>query len=127
MGLTTFTTIDAVSHDGYARATPPMRARAIASDRFWFRLGTGRMPQVKGQALHVRMRNRGDNTWFTCVRWCTRSKALTQLQFFARIENPGYAPVDHDLTYTIMFSAGWHCWVFCLEMMTFSYERASPL
>ena len=38
-----------------------------------FRLGTGRMPQVKGQALHVRMRNRGDNTWFTCVRWCTRT------------------------------------------------------
>ena len=36
MGLTTFTTIDAVSHDGYARATPPMmRARAIASDRFF--------------------------------------------------------------------------------------------
>ena len=27
-GFTTFTTIDAVSHDGYARATPPMRARA---------------------------------------------------------------------------------------------------
>ena len=23
------------------------------------------MPQVKGQALHVRTRNRGDDTWFT--------------------------------------------------------------
>ena len=43
------------------------------------------MPQVKGQALHVRD-NWGqfhetfgplDNTWFTCVRWCTRCKALT--------------------------------------------------
>ena len=62
-----------------------------------FRLGTGRMPQVKGQALHVRMRNRGDNTWFTCVRWCTR-KVLTQLQTALQYHTMGYGLIPRPST-----------------------------
>ena len=116
------------------------------------------MPQVKGQALHVRMRNRGD------IHACAGAHALTQLQtalqcsiiLWGMVSFPGHLlargpciyMARHDynvlicmqiyqeciieigsiyLTYTIMFSADWHCWVFCLEMMTFSYERASSL
>ena len=66
--------------------------------RIWFRLGTGRMPQVKGQALHVCMHNRGDNIWFTCVRWCTRCKALTQLQTALQYHTMGYGLIPRPST-----------------------------
>ena len=71
--------------------------RAHARISLRFSLGTGRMPQVKGQALHVRMRNRGDNTWFTCVRWCTH-KVLTQLQTALQYHTMGYGLIPKPST-----------------------------
>ena len=65
--------------------------------RFW--LGTGRMPQVKGPALHVRMRNRGDNTWFImAVHACAGAHALTQLQTALQYHTMGYGLIPRPST-----------------------------